>query len=224
MRVYIPSLYDNNAELYREDRNLRLEEIAPSVGDILYAIFDKNDAFFVGKKIKLIWTPVISELNGWYTQPSEIAISYFLEGEIIEISGSDFKNPVDDSEGNIRYLVKVMSQERFIPAIKNMELGAEKFLHPRFDIQCWEEIKNCLYYEIENVIYLYGSSDEIVMEIIIEYTSQGLYQLFFFEYNPVRNVAYVGRVKLEDKEASAIKKSLLVATAASDLMSQYIVE
>lgn len=53
MRVYIPSLYDNNAELYREERNIRLEEIVPSVGDTLYAIFDKNDAFFVGEKLNL---------------------------------------------------------------------------------------------------------------------------------------------------------------------------
>lgn len=224
MRVYIPSLYDNNAELYREERNIRLEEIVPSVGDTLYAIFDKNDAFFVGEKIKFIWTPALSELNGWDAQPSEIAISYFLEGEIIEISGYDFKNSVNGSEGNIQHLVKVISQERFLPAIKNLELGAEEFLLPRFDIQCWEEIKNYLYYEIEDVIYLYGSSDETVMEIIVEYTSQGLYQLFCLEYNPVQNLAYVGRVKLGDKEASAIEKSLLVATVASDLMSQYIVD
>ena len=53
MRVYIPSLYDSNVELYREERNIRLEEIVPSVGDILYAIFDKNDAFFVGEKLNL---------------------------------------------------------------------------------------------------------------------------------------------------------------------------
>lgn len=62
------------------------------------------------------------------------------------------------------------------------------------------------------------------MEIIVEYTSQSLYQLFCLEYNPVQNLAYVGRVKLGDKEASAIEKSLLVATVASDLMPQYIVD
>jgi len=229
--IYWPAFWPNGPEIDHSAPTLTLDELLPDIGGTAFACFDKHDRPHAGDTVRLLWTPPVSDINGWSEQPSEIALSYLLTANVCSeatlVSPSD-GNPHLILQGKYRHALRILARERLLPALKDFPSNANSWRLPvtatdRGITQLWDEVHWCGKATVEGLTYLTASTpNEAFMEVLLEKEDENLIGLFSMHLNPGGSNFNLGRQRLTSIEQNVMWRVIDRAQPLADSQAPYI--
>ncbi|MBK5529182.1 hypothetical protein JFT91_13585 [Pseudomonas sp. TH08] len=226
MKIYWPMFWSQHRGIDYGTATLRLDDILPGVGKSTFAFFDINDLPADGETIDLVWTPPVSDLNGWSEQPSEIAQSYLLQAKVL--GATQPTAPTTEASrrihcGKREYALDVVSCERFLAVLQALAPHANPW-HLLSNAWAWERISWCGSAVVEGLTYLTATSNEAYMELIVEEAGEQIIGLFSLHMDPGGACEEFGKKILMGEERRLIRQALDSAQALHDSQPAYLVE
>lgn len=228
--IYLPTFWPNGPEIDHSAPTLTLDDLLPDIGGTAFACFDKHDRPHAGDTVRLLWTPPVSDINGWSEQPSEIALSYLLtanvssEATLVSLSDGN-RHPI--LQEKYRYALRILARERLLPALKNFPADANPWTLPvtataQGITQLWDEVHWCGKATVEGLIYLAATTSEASMEMLLDKEDENLIGLFSMHFNPGGSNFCLGRQRLTSIEQNVMRRAIDRAQPLADSQAPYI--
>jgi len=232
VHTYFPTFWPNGPDVDHSAAMVHLHDLLPAVGTTTVAYFDRHDRVPVGETVRLIWTPPVSDLNGWSEQPSEIAMSYLLIANVLSDAGVPTRTERDPRflhEGKQTYELEILSCERLLSALKAspadsgewrlQSIGGERGVH-----LAWDEVSWCGKASVEGLTYLTASTrHEAHLELLLELDGDEITGLFSLHIDPGGSFFDFGRQRLTAVEKRSVQQALDRADPLHDTQSAYLV-
>lgn len=231
MDIYWPTFWPNGPKIDHRAPTVTLDELLPDIGGNACAYFDKYDRPCAGDTVRLLWTPPVSDINGWSEQPSEIALSYLLtanvssEAALVSPSGG---NPHLIHQGKYRHTFRILARERLLPALKIFPADANTWKLPvtatdQGFTPLLNEVRWCGKATVEGLTYLaVTASNETYMEMLVDKEDEDFIGLFFMHVNPGGSDFNLGRQPLTSIEQNLIRSLINRAQPLADSQAPYI--
>lgn len=230
MQIYCPEHWFRKPGIDYGAPAISMSAIMPQVGRRMAVGFRSRDILHAGDEKTLLWTPPITEMNGWSEQPSEIAQSYLVGARVIEVATSR------DLQPNLSHLYQhqldILSCEPLLPTLRALhDDAADRSLasvapghtNAPMDTLLWEQIRWCGTAVVEGLIYLAGSVGESYLEIMIEEADGEFFELLDGYASTIDMIYNLGRRKLDQHEQKTIKHAIHKAWRLADTFPAYLI-
>lgn len=231
MNIYCPTFWPNGPRVDHRAATLALQTLLPALGGTTSACFDHYDRPAAGETVQLLWTPPVSDINGWSEQPSEIALSYLLTAKVVSDATLEQSSDGDPNfilRGKYRYALKILARERLLSVIKKMPAEGKPWGLPltataQGFTQFWAEVHWCGKAAVEGLIYLAASTrNEARLELLLDKEGEDLVGLFSMHLNPSGASFNLGRQRLTAVEQSAVRRAMAGAQLLVDSQAPYL--
>lgn len=231
MDIYFPTFWPNGPEIDHSAPTVALDALLPEIGSTVFAYFDKHARPHAGDTVRAIWTPPVSDINGWSEQPSEIASSYLLTANVF--SEATLVTPSDGEphlilQRKYRHALRILSRERLLPALKTFPVDANAWKLPATATaqgitQLWDEAHWCGKATVEGLIYLTATTPgEDSMDVLLDEEDENLIGLFSMLLNPGGSDISLGRQPLTSIEQNVMRRAIDRAQPLADSQVPYI--
>ncbi|WP_017901852.1 hypothetical protein [Pseudomonas asplenii] len=232
MNTYFPMFWPNGPDVDHSAPTIHINDLLPAVGTTTVAYFEGYDRVLVGETVRLIWTPPVSDLNGWSEQPSEIAMSHLLIAKVLSDTGAPARTERDlpfMHAGKQTYQLEILSRERLLTVLKASPVDSgdwtlqgvsgERGVH-----LAWDEVSWCGKATVEGFTFLTANtSAEAWLELLLELEGEEITGFFSLHVDPGGSVFGFGRKRLTAVEKQSIQRALDRAYLLHDTQPAYLV-
>lgn len=201
--------------------------ILPRVGERVAVGFAPYTELRTGAVETLLWRPPYTELNGWVSQPSEIAQSYLFVARVIKVATSLAQR--DLFYDVYRHDIEILSCQPFLTALHGLHDNGKRTSPALVSTTygpslLWEDVHWCGTAAIDGLIFVMGIADQSFMELIAEDVDGALFGLFIGNSDPGGASYYLERRKLDQREQKTIRQVIEKAQQLTDVVPEYLIE
>ncbi len=235
MKVFKPILWDAACGVDYGADSIELARIVPRVGECRWVYLDKYDHLEDGQAISCIWSPPISDVNGWSEQPSEIALSYVVTGTAHLKSRETVSQHIQNSEyfqhiasTSLPLEIDVQSAR---PLIDMLALAAPDgtFSLPMLGtltgdtVPLWLDSKNINAAKVAGYIYLTTQNHETRLEALVRITDEQVVLAYHHYWPPCESECVILNNHLGGDERALFEHLISIAEPINDSSRPYLV-
>lgn len=238
MRVFVPVLWERARGIDFCSDALELAVIVPRVGERRRVYLDKYEKIIDGQQISCIWSPPLSEINGWDGLPGEIAFSYLVSGTAVlraREPGFQFSSgadPLDEIRAksivvdiDVRVTKPLMEALEATAPDAEFKLSSYGSYNSKSGVSThlWLESGGANFANVAGYTYLWTRRCETMLEALVRITDEQMIIAFHRYRPPIGDEVFILNNVLGVEDRAVIERAISNADPIEDVFQPYLI-